>query len=141
MDFYTALTLVRKQVSFRLVKWFCPSLGVLKLNADGCSRGNPGRAGGGGVLRDDGGNFLLAFSSFFGSRTSMQAKVRALVLGKFCSSVGSRQLLLKSLIAIEKVTKLRIVHRMLDATKVVTEPIFSSRNFLYMSEGPLDWIR
>ena len=54
---------------------------VFKLNTDGCSRGNSGRAGGGGVLRDGVGNFLLAFSSFFGSVTSIQVEACTVLFG------------------------------------------------------------
>ncbi|KAL6524492.1 hypothetical protein OROHE_016163 [Orobanche hederae] len=34
------------------VKWIAPPPGVMKLNTDGCAKGNPGLAGAGGVLRD-----------------------------------------------------------------------------------------
>ena len=54
--------------------------GVLKLNTDGCSKGNPGVSGGGGILRD-GGSLLLAFSCYLGHATSLQAEVRALLFG------------------------------------------------------------
>ena len=62
---------------------------MVKLNTDCCLRGNPGRAGNGGVLLDGEGNFLLAFSSFLGSLTSIQAEVRALLFGvRLCISRG-----------------------------------------------------
>ena len=88
MEFYSSLSYIHKKVSFMIVRWCRPLLGVFKLNTDGCSRGNPGRAGGGGgILRDDGGNFLLAFSSFFGNVTSIQAEALALLFGvKSCLS-------------------------------------------------------
>ena len=35
-----------------LVKWNKPSIGWHKLNTDDASIGNPGKAGGGGVIRD-----------------------------------------------------------------------------------------
>ena len=54
---------------------------MFKLYTDGCSRGNPGQAGGGGVLRDGVGNFLLAFSSFFGSVTSIQVEACTVLFG------------------------------------------------------------
>ncbi|KAH1123344.1 hypothetical protein J1N35_006504 [Gossypium stocksii] len=38
--------------------WIPPDAGSLKFNVDGASRGNPKRAGCGGVLRDDNGKLL-----------------------------------------------------------------------------------
>nr|XP_027127799.1 uncharacterized protein LOC113743944 [Coffea arabica] len=87
--FYESLGSRRGHVSFRLVKWLRPAMGELKLNTDGCSRGNPGRAGGGGVLRDGEGKFLFAFSTFTGSCSSIQAEARALLFGvQLCIARG-----------------------------------------------------
>ena len=89
MQFYSSLSSLNRIASFKIVRWCRPPLGVFKLNTDGCSRGNPGRAGGGGILRDDKGNFLLTFSSFFGNGTSIQAETRTLLFGvKLCLSCG-----------------------------------------------------
>ena len=54
---------------------------VVKLNSDGCSRGNPGVSGGGGMLRCLEGRFLLGYSCFFGEMTSLQAELKALIYG------------------------------------------------------------
>ena len=54
-------------------------MGGFKLNTNGCSIGNPGRAWGGGVLCDGEGKLLLTFSTSFGSSTSIQAEARALL--------------------------------------------------------------
>ena len=63
---------------FAMVRWLKPTPGVLKLNTNGGSKGNPGQSGGGcGILRDSDGNMMnLAFSSHFGSSTSAQAEIR-----------------------------------------------------------------
>lgn len=37
------------------VRWECPPRGWMKINFDGASKGNPGTAGCGVVLRDEGG--------------------------------------------------------------------------------------
>ncbi|XP_027171858.1 uncharacterized protein LOC113771481 [Coffea eugenioides] len=55
--------------------------GDFKLNTDGCSLGNPGVSGGGGVLRDSSGAFLFGFSVPFGELTCLQAEIKALVVG------------------------------------------------------------
>ena len=60
------------------VKWTPPSLGWAKLNTDGSSRGNPGIAGGGGVIRDSFGVWVGGFSRAIGHTTSVQAELRAL---------------------------------------------------------------
>uniref|UniRef100_A0A2N9HGS1 RNase H type-1 domain-containing protein n=1 Tax=Fagus sylvatica TaxID=28930 RepID=A0A2N9HGS1_FAGSY len=52
-----------------------------KLNTDGSSLGNPGIAGGGGVIRDSCGSWLGGFSRTIGHTTSVQAELRALLDG------------------------------------------------------------
>ena len=44
----------------QLVSWMKPPLEVVKLSVDGCSRGNPGMAATGGVLRDHQGVIIKA---------------------------------------------------------------------------------
>ena len=48
----------RVQVEARIIYWVKPPPGMLKLNVDGASKGNPGRSGGGGGLRDSQGNVI-----------------------------------------------------------------------------------
>ncbi|XP_071925430.1 uncharacterized protein [Coffea arabica] len=72
---------LRMSVNVLTVRWKCPLHAVVKLNSDGCSRGNPGRSGRGGLFQDSNGRFLLAFSCYFGEMTSLQAEMRALLHG------------------------------------------------------------
>ncbi|KAL0427613.1 UNVERIFIED_CONTAM: putative ribonuclease H protein [Sesamum latifolium] len=65
----------------KLVRWVPPVLGWIKLNSDGASKGNPGIAGGGGILRDNNGRGIFAFQLFFGTTTSTFAELAALVRG------------------------------------------------------------
>lgn len=44
-----------------MVAWRKPPKQVLKLNVDGAARGNPGHAGGGGLIRDSKGQFVAGF--------------------------------------------------------------------------------
>lgn len=46
--------------------WKRPDSNRYKLNADGCSRGNPGFSGGGSLLRDHSGHVLWAVADFYG---------------------------------------------------------------------------
>ena len=50
-----------------------------KLNTDGCSMARG--SGGGGVIRDSNGKFIVAFANFFGPLDSLQAESHALLLG------------------------------------------------------------
>jgi ribonuclease HI len=51
------------------------------LFTDGASRGNPGPAGAGVVLKDQEGNILAEKSQFLGRTTNNEAEYRALLLG------------------------------------------------------------
>jgi len=53
----------------------------LFLFADGASRGNPGPASAGIVLKDQDGEVLLKKGQFFGRMTNNEAEYRALLLG------------------------------------------------------------
>ncbi|XP_071939025.1 uncharacterized protein [Coffea arabica] len=87
-QFHLAISTWKPAVSHRLVKWVRSFHGSLKLNTDGCSKGNPGLSGGGRVLRD-GGRMVLAFSCSFGLASSMQAEARTLLFGvKLCLQRG-----------------------------------------------------
>jgi ribonuclease HI len=55
--------------------------GILKLYVDGASRGNPGEAGAGFYLVDEGGNELLKGMRFLGQMTNNAAEYSALILG------------------------------------------------------------
>jgi hypothetical protein len=63
------------------IKWSPPPLGWFKLNTDGSSLGNPGMAGGGGVIRNHFGDWVGGFSRAIGFTTSVQAELRALKNG------------------------------------------------------------
>ena len=80
-----------------MVHWSSPSLSVVKLNSDGCSKWNPGPSGGDAVLRDSSGAFIFTYSCYFGIATSLAAEVRALLMGvKLCISNGYNLLYIES---------------------------------------------
>lgn len=75
--------------SILTVHWQFPDRGMTKLNTDGCSKGNPGPAGGGGLVRDSKGHVLLAFSHYYGVAQSITAEVRAILDGlRYCLASG-----------------------------------------------------
>ncbi|XP_077232605.1 uncharacterized protein LOC143869951 [Tasmannia lanceolata] len=61
--------------------WLPPPEGMIKLNFDGSSLGNPGDAGIGGLCRDSEGDVLWAFSGPIGVADSNEAEVRAVHCG------------------------------------------------------------
>jgi ribonuclease HI len=51
------------------------------IHADGGSRGNPGPAGAGTMIRDEFGNSIASVSQFLGTRTNNFAEYEAVILG------------------------------------------------------------
>ena len=75
------------------VRWEKSPLNWYKLNIDGASCGNPGRAGGGGVIRDSAGNWIRGFARYIGYTTSILAKYWALRVGlKLAIQLGVQNL-------------------------------------------------
>ena len=60
------------------VRWDKPQSGWTRLNTDGSAFGNPGRAGGGSLIRDDQGNCVAGFSMNIGFSTSFLVELWAL---------------------------------------------------------------
>lgn len=60
------------------VSWTKPSSGWHKLNTDGASLGNPGKDGGGGLIRNCQGNWIKGFLRSMGFTTSVMAELWAL---------------------------------------------------------------
>ena len=65
------------------------------LNVDGAAKGDPGKAGGGGVFRDAAGEFLLAFSFSCGICTPLMEEVWAAYHGlRMARRIGCPRLVL-----------------------------------------------
>ncbi|KAL0291521.1 UNVERIFIED_CONTAM: putative ribonuclease H protein [Sesamum angustifolium] len=58
-----------------------PDPSWVKLNTDGDSKGNPGVAGAGGIVRDYEGKFILAFSEPIGFTNNMVAEMHVVLRG------------------------------------------------------------
>lgn len=64
-----------------ITKWFKPSMGRVKLNSDGSSKGNPNRSGGGSLLKSDSGMLIWAQAEFYGHTSNMVAETKILLQG------------------------------------------------------------
>ena len=76
-----APNMMAKPINEILIKWEPPSENWTKLNVDGASKGNPGLAGGGGVLRNHRGDWIKGFAANFGMCSSVKAEMLALLQG------------------------------------------------------------
>lgn len=65
----------------RVVAWHKPPNGVIKLNVDGCFKGNSGMSAAGGIFRDHSGHVLAAFGSFLGMFPIIYAELWAIYEG------------------------------------------------------------
>ncbi|KAH0740560.1 hypothetical protein KY290_033603 [Solanum tuberosum] len=68
---------VYKEIRVTRVIWKLPPPNRYKLNTDGSALHNPGKIGGGGILRDEQGIIIYAFVVPFGVGTNNQAEVQA----------------------------------------------------------------
>ncbi|GJV99227.1 non-LTR retroelement reverse transcriptase [Tanacetum coccineum] len=74
------------------------SKGLVLLNTDGSSRGNPG---GGGILQDSRGRFLEAFAENYGICTVIRSEILALLQGIIMTmDVGIRKLIIKDFVVV-----------------------------------------
>ena len=60
------------------VKWNQPPANWYKLNSDGSSLHNPGRAGGGGIIRNSNSEWVAGYARAIGCTTNVAAKLWAL---------------------------------------------------------------
>ncbi|KAJ8763770.1 hypothetical protein K2173_003552 [Erythroxylum novogranatense] len=76
--------------------WTHPRYDYFKLNVDGSSKGNPGLAGCGGVVRDFTSNWVCGFATHLGVCTSMVAELNGLLEGLNCAwDSGCRRLMVE----------------------------------------------
>ncbi|KAK0605269.1 hypothetical protein LWI29_024814 [Acer saccharum] len=66
---------------FYRVVWHPPTgTNCIKVNVDGCSKGNPGPAGCGGVFRVDNGRYIGAFAANLGFKDSVFAELMGIIM-------------------------------------------------------------
>ncbi|KAL0411456.1 UNVERIFIED_CONTAM: putative ribonuclease H protein [Sesamum latifolium] len=72
---------VTKPPAPKLVCWLPPHDELVKLNCDGASKGNPGEAGVGGLLRNKQGKLIFAYNDSIGHHSNIYVELCALVRG------------------------------------------------------------
>lgn len=80
LEYFYCVGKIRKQnrlVAIQ-VRWITPPKDWVKLNTNGASQGNPGKAGGGGVIRDSFGKWVKGFSRSIGVATSVMVECWAI---------------------------------------------------------------
>ncbi|KAK9035794.1 hypothetical protein V6N11_077823 [Hibiscus sabdariffa] len=79
------------------VRWTKPPFGWHKLNSDGAIDGRDGVASCGGLIRDDGGSWLVGFSKRIGICSILEAELWGIYEGLLAAwSIGSQYLLVES---------------------------------------------
>ncbi|XP_042477660.1 uncharacterized protein LOC122059018 [Macadamia integrifolia] len=79
------------------VHWCKPQREWIKINVDGSSLGNPGRAGVGGIARDSEGQVCDSFSIFLGTKKIYKAEFAAVMEGiLMAKALGARGLWIES---------------------------------------------
>ena len=78
------------------IRWEAPLEGWALLNTDGASKGNPGVASGGGVLRGHRGDWIKGFTEHFRTCTSVKTELRAALRSlRMARELGMRKVWLR----------------------------------------------
>ena len=79
----------KQQYKITMVRWNTPNEGKYKLNTDGSALQESGKIGGGGILRDQQGKLIYAFSVPFVFGTNNIAELKAALYGlEWCEQHG-----------------------------------------------------
>ncbi|KAL0001759.1 hypothetical protein SO802_015540 [Lithocarpus litseifolius] len=86
---YLGIIEKHKQTKAKIqVRWLPPSLNWFKVNSDGSSMGNPSLAGGGGLIRNQDGEWVKGYARSIGCATSVASELWALRDGiRLCISL------------------------------------------------------
>lgn len=88
---------IKPQLNIILVRWNKLAIEDLKLNIDGCSKGNPGNAGGGGILRYHLGHMIMEFTIYLGCCSNSYAEAQAIKTGlRWCLDHGFNMVTIES---------------------------------------------
>ena len=81
-------------IKVNIISWKPPPNAKYKLNIDGSALTNPGRIGGGGILRNEHGGIIYAFAIPLGEGSNNQAEVQAASYGlNWCIQHGYKNII------------------------------------------------
>lgn len=126
---------IKPKIDITPVLWSKPNYGEYKLKVDGCSNGNPGSAGGGGILRNHMGHMIMAFTAYFGHSSNNLAEARAIKIGlKWCIDHDFNVLTIES----ESLTVINMINKATTTTWSIKEEINGIHNMT--SKGNFQFI-
>ncbi|PHT45576.1 hypothetical protein CQW23_14734 [Capsicum baccatum] len=88
---------LKSRINIKCLRWRRPISGRFKLNTDGCSKKNPKSAGGCGVLRDENGQMIMAYSEYYGECSNNIVDSKAILCGiTWCMKNGFKDVNIES---------------------------------------------
>ncbi|KAL6576884.1 hypothetical protein OROMI_011160 [Orobanche minor] len=109
------------------VRWYKPVVGCFKINTDGASKGNPGIAAAGGVIRNHLGHPIFMFSEFLGDRSNNFAEIYAIWRGlEFCHE----QKIFKVWVEVDSKIALHLIEHSISCHWEIQGLIFKIRGFM-----------
>ncbi|KAL6572402.1 hypothetical protein OROMI_013360 [Orobanche minor] len=109
------------------VRWYKPVVGCFKINTDGASKGNPGIAAAGGVIRNHLGHPIFMFSEFLGDRSNNFAEIYAIWRGlEFCHE----QNFIKVWVEVDPKIALHLIEHSISCHCEIQGLIFKIRGFM-----------
>ncbi|KAM3342700.1 hypothetical protein P3S68_027666 [Capsicum galapagoense] len=92
-EMYTTVEQLNPVIHYQAIFWHQPNHWWVKLNVDGCSKGNPGPTGGGGIIRDHVGVMISAFAEFYGECCNNLAEAKAMLTESLYVSTKASEML------------------------------------------------
>ncbi|XP_060171020.1 uncharacterized protein LOC132602004 [Lycium barbarum] len=97
LELWDQVETIKQAIDIKVVRWAKPNHLTMKLNTDGCCKGNPGEAAGGGILRGSNGQLVMAFHSYFGTTSNNVAECLAILKGlQWCNDHGFHDFVIES---------------------------------------------
>lgn len=88
-ELYSFIENIKHHTTITQVTWNKPNIGYVKINSDGSAMTNPGKIGGGVIIRDHHGNFIHAMAFPLGEGTNNYAETEAARIGvQWCLDNG-----------------------------------------------------
>ncbi|XP_060201107.1 uncharacterized protein LOC132629772 [Lycium barbarum] len=97
LELWDQVETIKQAIDIKVVRWAKPNHLTMKLNTDGCCKGNPGEAAGGGIFRDSNGQLVMAFHSYFGTISNNVVECLAILKGlQWCNDHGFHDFVIES---------------------------------------------